>query len=198
MESTAWAFSEASVVAQCVLGCGCARNCQYQEFPLQVVTNNKTLMNMWGSGTPFSPEGPGGEATAGSYVGDSADEALPDVLPLSVVEKLGGEVVGVPHGPSDEADGLAANSGCPASGNSGNGASSQGDNSNVDDGTDDSVKRMTVQRNDLIRLSTRRLKAVEGEEQPLKDWLLPGYDVYIISLQETLSQSWTCHLSGCV
>ncbi|KEP60203.1 UNVERIFIED_CONTAM: endonuclease/exonuclease/phosphatase family protein [Hammondia hammondi] len=46
-----------------------------------------------------------------------------------------------------------------------------------------------VERKSLLRASTLRLKAVKDGEQPLSDWVLPGYDVYVITLQETISDS---------
>ncbi|KFG53234.1 endonuclease/exonuclease/phosphatase family protein [Toxoplasma gondii FOU] len=46
-----------------------------------------------------------------------------------------------------------------------------------------------VERKSLLRASTLKLKAVKDGEQPLSDWVLPGYDVYVITLQETISDS---------
>ncbi|KAF8821262.1 endonuclease/exonuclease/phosphatase family protein [Cardiosporidium cionae] len=38
-----------------------------------------------------------------------------------------------------------------------------------------------------VRRSTLLLQPPAGTEQPLKDWIVPNYDIYVISFQETLS-----------
>ncbi|CBZ51047.1 hypothetical protein NCLIV_041220 [Neospora caninum Liverpool] len=60
-----------------------------------------------------------------------------------------------------------------------------------------------VERKSLLRASTLNLKAVKEGEQPLIDWVLPGYDVYVITLQETISDSvfhaimtYLCNVNG--
>ncbi|PHJ21094.1 endonuclease exonuclease phosphatase family protein, partial [Cystoisospora suis] len=56
-----------------------------------------------------------------------------------------------------------------------------------------------VTRKSLMRASTLSLQDVRQGEQPLRDWILPGYDVYVITLQETISdnvfQTITAYLS---
>eukprot|EP00921_Rhytidocystis_pertsovi_P003062 GHVQ01005098.1.p1 GENE.GHVQ01005098.1~~GHVQ01005098.1.p1 ORF type:complete len:823 (+),score=127.95 GHVQ01005098.1:221-2689(+) len=42
-------------------------------------------------------------------------------------------------------------------------------------------------RRGIVRLGTRKLERVSASQEPLKDWIGPGYDVYVISLQETNS-----------
>ncbi|XP_058515671.1 inositol polyphosphate 5-phosphatase K-like [Ochotona princeps] len=46
-----------------------------------------------------------------------------------------------------------------------------------------------VARGSLQRKSTLSLRAVRQGEEPLRQWVLPGYDVYVITLQETISDS---------
>lgn len=41
----------------------------------------------------------------------------------------------------------------------------------------------------LQRRSTMLLSKPRPGEQPLKDWVLPGYDVYVVTLQEVTSES---------
>lgn len=138
-------------------------NCQYQEFPVSVLTNSKTASRMQASGAP-----PAGES--GALPGF---ESLPEEVPLNVIAELDGDFCG-----SDDSDGVQQ-------------SGSSGHNGQLAVSCSDArlSRRGTVRRGDLVRSSTRHLRAVQGEEQPLSDWLLPGYDLYIVSLQETLGQS---------
>lgn len=133
------------------------RNCQYQEFPVSVLTNSKTASRMQAGGPGALP----------------GFESLPEEVPLNVIAELDGDFCG-----SDDSDGTQQ------SGTLGHNGQLTVPAGSCSDAR--LSRRGTVRRGDLVRSSTRHLRAVQGEEQPLSDWLLPGYDLYIVSLQETL------------
>lgn len=147
------------------------RNCQYQEFPVSVLTNRKTASRLPGgadsTGMPASP-------TSALPPSPPGTESLPEELPAEIIAKMGGDFESL-YDPDTE----------------GTNPSEPNGQSHIP--TDiprveviPLIRRGTIKRGDLVRSSTKRLTAVEGEDQPLGDWLLPGYDVYIVSLQETL------------
>ncbi|PFH32175.1 endonuclease/exonuclease/phosphatase family protein [Besnoitia besnoiti] len=140
-------------------------NSEYQEFPEETMT-------------PY--EGAGGLVESSS--------ALPARLPERVVEEL---LDDEDAWATADSIGDAADANARDKANRGGGApplveiraaDSRGFDRPGDEGP-------MVERRRLLRASTLRLKAVKQGEQPLMDWLLPGYDVYVVTLQETISDS---------
>ncbi|KAL8435387.1 hypothetical protein ACSSS7_002519 [Eimeria intestinalis] len=146
-------------------------NCQYQDFPVNVLVNRRTASRL-----QQELDSPVLAANPSRLVSSSADvpETLPEEVPTEVIEKLDGDFDALcePDAPLEQ-----QRPGPALQISSAGGVSAP------------FSRKATISRGDLVRSSTRRLRAVEGEDQPFADWVLPGYDVYIVSLQETLGQT---------
>ncbi|KAL8270180.1 hypothetical protein Esti_005907 [Eimeria stiedai] len=147
-------------------------NCQYQDFPVNVLVNRRTASRMQQQlESPVSAANPSSCLPPVTH----ASETLPEEVPAEVIVKLDGdfetlcdaEAAVEEHRPflTLQANAPGGLSPPPPS------------------------RKATISRGDLVRSSTRLLRAVEGEDQPFADWVLPGYDVYVISLQETLGHT---------
>ncbi|KAL8444995.1 hypothetical protein Emed_005964 [Eimeria media] len=147
-------------------------NCQYQDFPVNVLVNRRTASRMQQQfESPVS-------ATSSSSCSVSfahPPETLPEEVPAEVIVKLDGDFETL-----CDTDAAMEEERPPTTPqvNAGGGGLAP-----------PLSRKATISRGDLVRSSTKLLRAVEGEDQPFADWVLPGYDVYIISLQETLGQT---------
>lgn len=149
--------------------CVC-RNCQYQDFPVSVLTNSQTAVRV-----PRLPDCSNYSAcTLSGSPNYCATECLPDELPAEVIAKMGGEFDKLYDWEGMEKHGSQQ----PTNDSAGP--------PQVHINPPSLARKSTIKRGDLVRSSTKLLTAVQGEDQPLVDWLLPGYDVYVVSLQETL------------
>ncbi|KAL8448391.1 hypothetical protein Emag_003942 [Eimeria magna] len=148
-------------------------NCQYQDFPINVLVNRKTASRM-----QHQLESPVSAASSSSSLLSlaPAPETLPEEVPAEVIVKLDGDFETL----CDTDATLEEQKPLPTSQASAPGGGLS---------TPSLSRKATISRGDLVRSSTRLLRAVEGEDQPFADWVLPGYDIYIISLQETLGQT---------
>ncbi|CDJ63750.1 endonuclease/exonuclease/phosphatase domain-containing protein, putative [Eimeria necatrix] len=148
-------------------------NCQYQDFPVSVLTNSQTAVRV-----PRLPDCSNYSAcTLSGSPNSCATECLPDELPAEVIAKMGGEFDKLYDLEGMEKHGWQQ----PTNDSAGP--------PQVHINPPSLARKSTIKRGDLVRSSTKLLTAVQGEDQPLVDWLLPGYDVYVVSLQETLGQS---------
>ncbi|XP_026190267.1 uncharacterized protein LOC34617323 [Cyclospora cayetanensis] len=161
-------------------------NCQYQEFPVNFLTNQKTavcVQRISGSqkfaGGSETPSPLSGEVSPSSVIA----ECLPEEVPADVIAKLDGDFETLFSSDGNEAEGQAEGDGQPQEP-----AAAVAQSPSVRF-SPPLTRRGTIRRGDLLRSSTRQLTAVQGEDQPLGEWLLPGYDVYVVSLQETLGQT---------
>ncbi|KAL8427851.1 hypothetical protein Efla_005817 [Eimeria flavescens] len=161
-------------------------NCQYQEFPVDVLVNRRTANCLHASADSPGAAATGGKAPPSVYV--HPPDTLPEEVPADVIAKLDGDFESLCASDgrgedTEEAGAFLPTSSKPTYAHLG-----------LPEGGRNLAelpltRKGTISRDDLVRSSTKLLRAVEGEEQPLADWVLPGYDVYIIALQETLGHT---------